>query len=506
MLKLFKKKRGKTSNYFFDNSDVDPWELSTVSFFRDKKLRKTRSLNDTRYRKLQLQETNDMRELSFHKLDESFARIQSAHLINDINMPTKTTCMRIHENNANIKINPNQRLFDVYPDRFFDRNDTVEEDSNKLTKQVTENIAFPHFLKKIDDFYDEKVVPNKNNASLSHQSDNSKHNEHYINKDFCYNSVYNTNAEKTKSVQKESKKYEIHEDNTGGNTSTLQKNHKHYETSQNTINANSRLNIGGPHKRNENGSTVHHDARSEREDELSTARDYRFLLKIAISGFVLVFCSLMLWWIGQQNKTIDDDDIDNVAFIQSPKTIKIRPEESEKSIVPYQDALIYGKIGDSEEDDDKASGERLLPLEQFAPRIVIEGIKDDNEINGRKNDKMHTTESESKYLFEDSNGESANDGGTLTNIGKSNNRHITQITSRKVSNKNLYIQLGSLASMELAKTEARRLAKKYKVLSDLQIRIRPSKTFNGKIIYQLLVGPIDSEMKVKEIEKELGIK
>ncbi|MDR2464336.1 MAG: hypothetical protein LBD36_01830 [Holosporales bacterium] len=40
---------------------------------------------------------------------------------------------------------------------------------------------------------------------------------------------------------------------------------------------------------------------------------------------------------------------------------------------------------------------------------------------------------------------------------------------------------------------------------DLQIRIRPSKTFNGKIVYQLLVGPIDSEMKVKEIEKELGI-
>ncbi|MDR1907496.1 MAG: hypothetical protein LBQ43_01395, partial [Holosporales bacterium] len=68
-MRLFGQKE-KDSGYFFESSDdVDPWESPTVSFFKDKKLKKSKFKNTPSL------DRENLRELSFSELDASYDRI-----------------------------------------------------------------------------------------------------------------------------------------------------------------------------------------------------------------------------------------------------------------------------------------------------------------------------------------------------------------------------------------------------------------------------------------------
>jgi hypothetical protein len=73
------------------------------------------------------------------------------------------------------------------------------------------------------------------------------------------------------------------------------------------------------------------------------------------------------------------------------------------------------------------------------------------------------------------------------------------------SSKPIYLQIGTLPSIELATKEAARMAGKYAILANQQISVRPFKTTAGKTVYRLLVGPLVSDQAAKNIAKALGL-
>ncbi|MDR1597549.1 MAG: SPOR domain-containing protein [Holosporales bacterium] len=155
---LFSKK-GKSSGYFFDNEDdIDPWESPTVNFFKDK------SIKNSKFQNTPSLNRENLRELSFSDLNASYSKI--TRKLRDEGdddvaserkaQPLRPMPHRMHDGlglsagpnqvaatapharetyparhgnvapqyqahdlnaireDANIKINPEQRLFDVY--------------------------------------------------------------------------------------------------------------------------------------------------------------------------------------------------------------------------------------------------------------------------------------------------------------------------------------------------------------------------------------------------------
>jgi hypothetical protein len=524
-------------------------------------------------KKVQLLEKNDIRELSFNKLDESFAHIRSVHLHDDINIQRKQTNINAFDGDINVKINPSQRLFDVYPSGLFEKNDTDYRPPSTSAKRTENDTIFPHFLSKNGIFYEEQSVnKNKNTRLLSSPSDREscvenavnereaasarerfktrfmhektdsgdsqkKSNDysernlgstkiHYTDKSFR-NSVFGSEFfDKIKSISKNNRKNEKYDDDTVDDVNISTGDINQNKISHNEFEANNRLDNDDSAFRKKNASNVktRNNVSVEREYDLYRERDFRFLFKITISGIVLVFCSLILLWIGQQNKSANDDDIDEVVFIPSPKNIKIRPDESmKKSTVPYQDALIYGNIGYPDEDNEDVTGERLLPIDAFAPQIIFEEDKNDQEnklkctVGDCNKEKIETSE----YLSEDDNNESPTKTTNIEhpNIEKNtrvqaddinnilNRRAPTKrVPSTEIQTKKLYVQICTLTSAELAKKEAKRLRDKYRILSSCQLCIRPSRASSGQTVYRLLAGPFNSETRAKQIEQALGIR
>lgn len=441
MIKLFKKNKQKSKkhSYFLGyDEDHDPWESSTIHFFSEKKQRKNKEEFSKSSPHLKKQPKNyfwdqPLEEISFPKLNASYNKIEEKHNYNDLYpsyFPQEPSILEkeaSHE--TNIKIDPNQRLFDIYP--------------QKIHKE-----KFEYFSKKKDLPFDFQSSINLNNStSLSHSNSiSSKHED--------------------KSEQSNPTQKTLHED---------------------TINA-----------------------------KIFQSNNPYTLLKIGLTGCILLFLALILWVISQQNKASLPHE-DNLIVISSPKTIKIRPEEPDKPLIPYQDELIYGEIDSKNKINE--TGERLLPPVDFAPDITIENNippeeeylddiplkKRPNTIKEKKKTEQILEEKEKRFLNSQNFLPQKVKQKTLQSIKKE--EHKSQPVQEKPVKplaKTIYIQLGTLPSIEIAKKEASRLLIKYKVLAKHKIIIRPFKTLDGRTVYRLLVGPFSSKAQTQEITQTLG--
>ncbi|MDR0631071.1 MAG: SPOR domain-containing protein [Holosporales bacterium] len=469
-------KKDKADGYFFDQEeDHDPWSLPSVSFFKDKKHRSkknARQIDDTQFR-----------ELSFDRLDESYEKIAEERSL-------RGGPRAQHEpvDEAHLEINPNQRLFDVYPS--LHRN--IRRDTER-TPPPTRSPRLPPAQPSsqiIRDFTKTERPPERGAASrrVPFESKHAQEEPMY--------------AQQQRALWQAEQMAEQMYAAQSANES-----------------------ISAP------------DRSREFDESQSRIQDFRFLVKLAITGAVFICCGLVLWWISQQGK-YGQDEFDSVPTIPSPKNFKI-PNDDSSRLVPLQDALIYGVLNPNEE------GERLLK----------EATKDDSSSDSRddSDETLETVDSVPIKERKVSSNVSPKSAG-FSIPGLNNSAHPPRVVpspqtnqsntktggagaeksagkippkSKNVEHKNsnassaaknnepnalstapktpAYLQIAALLSVEQANKELMRLIRKHRILSRYPISVRPYTNEKGKTIYRLLVGPIEAESDVRTVAKSLGL-
>jgi hypothetical protein len=465
-MKLFGK-RNKSAGYFPDD-DLDPWGTPSVSFFKDKKHRKIRRLPTL--------DRNNFRELSFSQLDESYSKISKARLSRDDTMDEhgkrsdfavspserakfeflQTSAARGYDARAgvqdqceqiqdmpNVKINPSQRMFDVYPAR-----PTVP----KFIHAQTDSIS-PHATPQYGDrgYGHEEIVPEYREPVPEHREFTQDYRDQDRGRDHEYQ----------------------------------EQNHPEY--------------VAHPRgKKNDQRQSIPNEYIS---------RDYRFLAKVALTGGVFICCGLILWWIGQQSKS----DLDEIVAIPSPKNFKI---PNDKQIVPFQDALIYGKLDDqTAKKESTETGERLLQTPKL-PESLLEG---QSALGENSMDEYldvpqggFLDDTPKRGYRDQTPKDSAHDEMPALASQKTAHSKVVHLPQEKQqaasfhASKDTYLQIGTLLSADAAAGEMVRLMKKYKILSGRSITVSPFTTADGRVVYRLLVGPLSSN-DVKSIAATLNI-
>lgn len=268
-------------------------------------------------------------------------------------------------------------------------------------------------------------------------------------------------------------------------------------------------------------------------------------LKVILSGTALLFCALLLWWVNERNK---QDSSKEIPIILAPKNIKTRPEEPKTPLVPYQEELIYGKLDD---EDEEQNGERLIPKTPFAPKLqesseneeesddYLHVPHENGEENSLEKEKAVTVEElailkpkgkappppkvekrEADELWEAethvrhstpqhhkketpppfSKAETKTEAKTDVKPAKDKEKN-----KEKTKEKPVFIQLGTLSTPQLARSEMAHFLSKYKSLSRYHFMIRPFRISTGRTVYRLVIGPFASETKALDVAQSLGI-
>ncbi|MDR1208502.1 MAG: SPOR domain-containing protein [Holosporales bacterium] len=459
-------KKDKSSGYFFDQEgDLDPWSLPSVSFFKDKKRRISSKTHPA--------DKDVFRELSFDRLDDSYSKISEQRLSR-----TRTIQPQYVEE-PNIEINPNQRLFDVYPSEKFRthviRNTTPEDDNA--------NVANMNPIKS------PRLPPAQKLPRPTLKPERS------VEKAYPPNRVLREPQEYAETLwQSEQIAEQRYADQTAPEGITAKD----------------------------------HSIPHEYDEARSRAQDYRFLAKVSLTGGVFICCGLVLWWISQQG-TYQTGDPDNIATIPSPKNFKIQNDDTSR-LVPLQDALIYGVLTPNNEE-----GERLLHNAtkddvDFEPKVdndddyldtaehvqtkalsVQPDVYPDTaglNISGLNNhSRLPRVTPQAQQNAQKSNNDAKNNASQNRTIS-SGKPDVKGVALKPLANasKPAFLQIATLSSVDKANQEVMRLVRKHRILSKYPISIHPYTTEKGTVIYRLLVGPIDAEADVQSVAKTLGLK
>jgi hypothetical protein len=461
-------KNDKSSGYFFDQEeDIDPWSSPSVSFFKDKK---HRTEKNTHYSK-----GDAFRELSFDRLDESYTKIAEQRLSKSERTRSKYT------DEPHIEINPNQRLFDVYPSETFRPELIAEARRRDASPRAATSSRLP--AQKLP--RSTSIEPHREKRTPVSSSQNLRR----------------SSGEYAKALWKSEQIAE------------------QMYTDQAAM---------------ENYSDQDHSNAQRYDEPPSRAQDFRFLAKVSLTGGVFICCGLVLWWISQQGK-YQSDDPDSIVTIPSPQNFKI-PNDDRSRLVPLQDALIYGVLTQNNDE-----GERLLhdaTKENVDFEANVE--KDEEYLDTVEHVPTKSRSAQSDVspnaaglnisgLDNRSNAPRAITPGK-PNVQKSNSRNIDDpknetLQNRSVSirtpgapefkgesksltgrNKPSFLQIATLSSVDKANKEVVRLIQKHRILSKYPISVHPYTTEKGTLIYRLLVGPIEAEAEVQSVARTLGIK
>jgi hypothetical protein len=233
-------------------------------------------------------------------------------------------------------------------------------------------------------------------------------------------------------------------------------------------------------------------------------------LKVLISLALLFFGTFVLWGLNKKNTLLQHQDI---PIIYPPKNFKQRPEAVKNPFIPYQEELIFGKLDDGTEEKE---GEKLLPYTDFAPELPDEDILPESSSKKKRrvpsssaktNDSPREDEDlrvPKEFAALSKPKEETQNPTTSLNTPKENDAKKTSNKVKTTINNTIYIQLGTLNSVEKAQQEKLRLAKKIKEFPKQRFFIWPYRT-PSKTVYRLLLGAFASEDKATAAARTIGI-
>lgn len=304
------------------------------------------------------------------------------------------------------------------------------------------------------------------------------------------------------------------------------------------------------------------------EPEIRQKRSFKLRLTLGVwlkALTVLIALSLiavaLLTLFSKSNPPLDEEGL---LTIPSPEHIKVRPTEPNRALIPYQDELIYGQLDNLpepevtnpirpvEEDlvsspapsasasesvdeylDGKEPGEEAShPMRALTPEAVhtqkklAQFVEEEDQKKAQpvapsvrevkpeppsvRRAGLTAAATPSTSAVKNSPTSSRGDVGSQRNLKSVAYRQ--QIPQERVSQRRpqiapgrkgaVYLQLGALTRIDTARTEATRLAAKYRVFSPYQMVVRSTTTSSGREVYLILLGPIESEEKARALLRQ----
>ncbi len=570
-MKWFRRnQKAKNQTFILDYDDSrDPWDSPTVHFFRDKKARKGSSAESY---------TSMERQNPFWAKEPSKLSIPRLNAASQKYKRPDPQC-------GSVVISPDQRLYDVSPEDF--RPQVPAGESVPLSRDPRLGTPRPQTYDDVRFVSRSQLAPSRassdqdlpktrrvfvDNPQVNQQSHLSSYPPDGVN-------------EKSKDSFENPSAFSRQEGGTPG-TSTYE-DREHYAASQPSVSRGGRQEGPFQQGRDEYSGQIQQGTAPGAGDEISrsqrmkktfiNSKKLNVILKIGSVFFFLFLVLFLLFTFSQRSRSplLEEELLE----IPSPEHIKVRPPEPNKSLIPYQDELIYGQIEETPETVGNAGeGERLLPSSDFPPEIQDEAEvvstnhvedeyldvddvpaspKSSNNLSATEDDTSTAQKTQDKMeQFLRSFDENSTPKPPTARQFSSNSAKISQKASQPrvskssapvplqkanesrpqpvVSNKGaptpaksssrsqppikkspeknpvhktsdpVYLQLGTLPSIDTARTEARRLAAKYSIFTPYQMRVQSFKSVTGKTVYRILLGPIPSAEKARSLLRQTG--
>ena len=516
---FFRKKIKKVDDYEFfdDQEDIDPWTSSSIDFFKTKKLKKN-EIEKNKYKSEDIRfEQKEFEELSFPRLDASFESVLEKRKSNLMHNVNKGNNFRINEN-VKDKFENNKIRENLKYENIMEENDVVNVEDEEVDSWFSKS--------NLKDFHEDRKSTNNGIDSFNEVEAKINPNERmferlYINnkKDININNKIQNNLEEDIPYNKQYNKKTI-----------IHKQNDEYD-------------FFDEKKINKTNEKVKKDNRMSNSAKV----------KIIFASLLLATVIFSIVLIKVQNEYSSNGE--EVITIEAPNVIKVKPEKSNKPLVPYQDELIYGKIDESEKELD--SGEHILPETEFSsdiPEIIElpendesidqgiskEEIDTEKEVNDEKIEDLSYSVEPSKKNSDDVFVEPIIESDEVKNTNSVNKVNVvnekkpiiskltkdkseleksviqnnkvkkvnkTEINKTKkqaeaVSKKPIFVKIGSYKSQKIARQSLERLIKRYSFLRGKNLSLRPIKGNSGTN-YILFVGPLSNEAEALKINKML---
>lgn len=557
MMKWLRGKRGiaaKDRESFLDYDDShDPWDSPTVRFFG---------------KKLKEEERPSRRPEESVSLADRFVRDEDSpfwdssrsrkKFVNDMTSPRLEAASRRHEREQAepVVITPQQRLYDISPEEFKDRQPRAFRSGPTLSppreKIQGKDIRFSHDEREPAPSSPQRVfvaeeemgsyrerVDGIQGAGIRRQPqrppEGPSRGRPY--ERVQHSSFYEETAQRREAIPDSAARYSrsLPQDNPQEFFSDI----PHFD------------------------DKAQQEAQARAEERMASRRALISWLKIIAALFALLLIVVVLFGVWRTSRPLVDEE--GLLTIPSPQHIKVKPTEPDRALIPYQDELIYGQLDNLPEPEVE---DPIYPVQEEVPKDDAPPGKDepkpvlsvDEYLD--EGDRPHNASSASPMMASSSSSAQRTQEKLAKFVEEENQRKMNATPSVKgmpstrstlpfersthllpasasaevrtvvpaspkrpiplpspvrqvreatpkpktalasPAKNAVYLQLGTLTSIESARSEAARLAAKYKVFSPYRMIVRSTTTSTGRNVYLILLGPVESAEKARALLRQ----